>query len=320
MLHINSLPIEILIRIFEYYCQADDNVLNAVVLSNVCRKWNEICSNSSLLHIFKGAGSLDDLKTYFFNGLFKNTEVLTLPRRENLLMKSELNLIYHNLPRLKSIDFTFVIEDFIKTEQCLFLSELSDKCPDLKKIVLFDFCCADYPQVATNHFDKFLIAHGFTLTCIDFSNVLLAGENLFFNIGSTCPNLEQLKALNLSKDSSLIVFPVEHMQESLPKLKELCLGYPIKLHIRKNLKAVYNFFNRYGSQLTRFGKSPKIHKCNQCSYTTVYSTGLQRHILTHTREKPFMCGKRFTQKGNLQCHLRIHKKIIMKNNLKIYPR
>ncbi|GFX30905.1 f-box domain-containing protein [Trichonephila clavipes] len=44
-----------------------------------------------------------------------------------------------------------------------------------------------------------------------------------------CPNFKKLKACNLEASCERPIFPIEHMQNCLPKLKVLCLGYPIQL-------------------------------------------------------------------------------------------
>ncbi|MPD04733.1 Transcriptional repressor CTCF [Portunus trituberculatus] len=53
----------------------------------------------------------------------------------------------------------------------------------------------------------------------------------------------------------------------------------------------------------------KVHRCSYCSYTTMYTTGLKRHLLTHTGERPFMCPYcqycTVTQ-YHLKRHIRVH--------------
>ncbi|KAG8178231.1 hypothetical protein JTE90_025114 [Oedothorax gibbosus] len=56
-------------------------------------------------------------------------------------------------------------------------------------------------------------------------------------------------------------------------------------------------------------KPTKVHKCTFCPYTSVYTTNLQKHMYTHTGERPFrfqVCGRSFAQKVTLQCHLNTH--------------
>ncbi|GFY79192.1 hypothetical protein TNIN_245531 [Trichonephila inaurata madagascariensis] len=36
-----------------------------------------------------------------------------------------------------------------------------------------------------------------------------------------------------------------------------------------------------------FGKPMKLHKCGECSYSTIVLNDVKRHFLTHTGEKPY---------------------------------
>lgn len=53
----------------------------------------------------------------------------------------------------------------------------------------------------------------------------------------------------------------------------------------------------------------KMHQCPFCQYSTAVLTNLNRHVRTHTGEKPFACPHcpyTCTQKENLKTHIRTH--------------
>ena len=74
-----------------------------------------------------------------------------------------------------------------------------------------------------------------------------------------------------------------------------------------------NIFMKFNYQLyNEGGKKSRKHtrfECEYCGKTFSRSGSLQRHLCTHTGDKPFKCenyGKAFSQSSNLQCHLRTH--------------
>ncbi|XP_056136401.1 zinc finger protein 721-like [Lampris incognitus] len=57
------------------------------------------------------------------------------------------------------------------------------------------------------------------------------------------------------------------------------------------------------------GKAQSTHTCSVCGKDFPYASKLQRHLRTHSGERPFpcsMCEKRFPEKGLLMIHERVH--------------
>ncbi|CAL1299930.1 unnamed protein product [Larinioides sclopetarius] len=68
-----------------------------------------------------------------------------------------------------------------------------------------------------------------------------------------------------------------------------------------------DIFTEKSSHFLISAKKPrKQHQCPFCSYATINKTHFRNHVLTHTGERPFLCGicsRGFTQKISLQKHL-----------------
>nr|XP_045582647.1 broad-complex core protein isoforms 1/2/3/4/5-like isoform X34 [Procambarus clarkii] len=64
-----------------------------------------------------------------------------------------------------------------------------------------------------------------------------------------------------------------------------------------------------GKGTTASSTNSKLHRCPYCTYFTIKTTNLVRHIHIHTGERPFACPHcpfRATQEDNLKRHVRTH--------------
>lgn len=62
-------------------------------------------------------------------------------------------------------------------------------------------------------------------------------------------------------------------------------------------------------EVTASSLPPNVLKCPYCKFITLVDTSFRKHILTHTREKPYMCSVcsfTLTTKASLQKHMRTH--------------
>lgn len=226
MADINSLPDEVLERIFFFCLQTETQLNFAERVLNVCRKWEWVAVNSSLFVTV--GGSLKVIVKLALAGALKNTTTIKFGQIDidNI---GQYKIIYTNSPRLKRLDLSNMYRELHKKENHEIFTELEGLCPDLCEIVLARpddyFCQATVPAAI---FDHILLFRGPNFVKLDFSGALIVQlVKLFLHVANNCPNLEELLAMNFLHHPMLHQFPVEHMQKGLPNLKTLRLGHPI---------------------------------------------------------------------------------------------
>ncbi|GBM39056.1 hypothetical protein AVEN_119757-1 [Araneus ventricosus] len=163
---------------------------------------------------------------------------------DNFPIAEDIKKVYESLPLLNCVNFSNVMG--IRSKH--FFGELTGRCPELQEIVFNDKLhnysisprIVGFPIHGCTLFKDFLRVHGTNLVSLVFSNLyLMATVDLFSTIGNSCPNLEVLKVENVDHDDT-VSFPTVQMQSHCPKLRILCLGYPV---IIANQARVTGFIN-----------------------------------------------------------------------------
>ncbi|GFT77934.1 hypothetical protein TNCV_788581 [Trichonephila clavipes] len=231
MASISNLPPEILLQIFDIYRETVTQRKFIDNVANVCRQWKELSMDASLWNIFDGTLPFETLLEFSCRGYLRHTEILIISELTKCPKLKDVKLIYQNMPEVKTVNFSNVMktECYQMKIPFSFISELVVYCPKLQEIILNDAnpCHENVPSRLM--FKGFFTLRGSDLTSLDFSNSYgYSFLELFNIIGSTCPNLEQLKAYHLRKNYEHPFFSIDHMQNGLPKLKVLCLGYPVQ--------------------------------------------------------------------------------------------
>ena len=99
--------------------------------------------------------------------------------------------------------------------------------------------------------------------------------------------------------------------------EETCSFHPIsknserKNNINRTKSSSKRKKNKRKQRVNKTDCNEKKHKCPHCKYCTKYKGDLNKHIRTHSGEKPYKChykgcNKHFAQKGHLNKHIRTH--------------
>ncbi|GFQ93457.1 f-box domain-containing protein, partial [Trichonephila clavata] len=200
MANISKLPPEILLQIFVRYCETETQRNFIDNVANVCRHWKELCTEASLWNIFDGTLPFETLLDFSCRGYLRHTEILIFSKLTKSPKVKDVKLIYQNMPEVKTVNLSNIMKtEFYKMKiPFTFVSELVVYCPKLQEIILNDANPLHDFVPSRLMFKGFFTLRGSDLISVDFSNSSgYSFLELFNIIGSTCPNLEQLKAYNL---------------------------------------------------------------------------------------------------------------------------
>lgn len=78
-----------------------------------------------------------------------------------------------------------------------------------------------------------------------------------------------------------------------------------KVHYKRTGMKRFNFCVLFSDLMS---KTEGVYRCHVCGKEMKFKQDMEKHIMVHTGEKPFMCkqcGKRFRQKVHLRSHIAI---------------
>ncbi|XP_064092712.1 zinc finger protein 236-like isoform X23 [Macrobrachium nipponense] len=96
--------------------------------------------------------------------------------------------------------------------------------------------------------------------------------------------------------------PVSGVQSGAHQMVKETAGVPSRVCAKASL-------NKWITDAKQTPRQKQLYQCTYCRYSTLHSTGMKRHLRTHTGERPFactVCQQKFTQKGSLQAHMTTH--------------
>ncbi|KAG8178471.1 hypothetical protein JTE90_024631 [Oedothorax gibbosus] len=224
---INSLPHEVLVRIFQFYLELESQVKFFNYVSNVCRTWKGVSRNRCFFETLDGSLPLSALVTLAKAGSLRLTKTLKFGKVTKD-KSGHYKCIYSNMPRLKHIDLTNVCEKLYHRKEHPVFTELDGLCPELCELVLSPPDAHCKSKILGVVFEKMMKIRGPHFVHLDFSSVNIYGlPNIFELVADNCPKIEELLAQNMKGNILLLRFNTGNMQKKCPKLKTLRLGFPI---------------------------------------------------------------------------------------------
>lgn len=225
---ITDLPVEILLRIFQFYLEHENQLQLVCVLSKVCKLWKAVCQSSMLWIKFDGTVKYNTMKALCSKGCLDSTKELNVSYTK-LLKDSDAEKIFSRLKNVEIINLSQV-ESFSKnvistlSQSDLKLKEIQIKItkPSEKKVIL------SYAELK-----NFFSLKGANLTTIKLSYCTVQSSSQVLKcISENCANLEHFDFTNISNNCG--TFPTKLFQMNCPKLKVLHLDYNISIGAGKH--------------------------------------------------------------------------------------
>lgn len=228
MTGITDLPVEILLRIFQFYLEQENQLSLICILSNVCRLWKAVCQSSVLWRKFDGTVEYKTMKTLFSKGCLDSTKELIVSNTE-LLSDGDAEKLFSRLKNVEIINLsqvgTFsknVISSLSSSSLKLKEIEIKINRPSEKKVIL-----------RLSDVKNLLFFKGGNLTTIKLSNCTVQNSSQVLKcISESCINLEHFDFTNVSTNCG--VFPTKHFQWNCSKLRVLHLDYNISIGMGKH--------------------------------------------------------------------------------------
>lgn len=224
---ITDLPVEILLRIFQFYLEQENQFKLICVLSKVCKLWKAVCQSSVLWIKFDGTVEYLTMKLLSSKGYLDSTKELTVSYTK-LLKGDDAEKLFSRLKNVEIIDLSQV-ESFSKNV----ISSLSLSNLKLKEIKI-KIAKPYENKIILSALDlkKFFSLKGANLTTIKLSGCSVKSSSQVLKcISESCANLEHFEMTNIFYCG---IFPIKCFQQNCPKLKVLHLDYNISIGMGKH--------------------------------------------------------------------------------------
>ncbi|XP_042911609.1 F-box/LRR-repeat protein 6 [Parasteatoda tepidariorum] len=243
MAHILDLPKEILLIIFNYILQSENQKYFLSSISKVCKAWELVCQDAHFWRKIDGSLPLNALFGKSKNGSFLKTEELICGPTVNLNYFENLDELFAGMPNLKSINFSKVLHLDKQVIKCL-----KKHCKNVSSIKL------PKKDISITLLDELLENHGQNLLVLDLSGQSFNLKKALLAVSKSCFNLEELVLQNVD---CVNAFPLKEIQENCSKMKVLRLGMPIKFSKYSNSE------NLPGFPMLEVFSHPNIELCDR---------------------------------------------------------